>query len=111
MKKDSSNVSVTSWLESHPLTVYADLHSLVFRRLVTFNEPDWSVPIIGTTNGVAAFAGELKGNKYVALGFEIFPFEGKKAATTSIVTLNAFKWLSGSSLGGGYVSVYGARSF
>jgi hypothetical protein len=46
-----------------------------------------------TGEGPVACAGESGGARYVVLGFELFPFDGKKNPPLSVLTLNLLKWL------------------
>ena len=46
-----------------------------------------------SASGPIACAGEEDGQRYVILGFEIFPFDGLRTPTLSIFTLNTFQWL------------------
>jgi hypothetical protein len=55
--------------------------------------PPSATPIITTTEGTVACAGERQGKPYAVIGFELFPFDGSKNPTLSILTLNLFKWL------------------
>jgi hypothetical protein len=41
-----------------------------------------------------ACAGEYDGVRYAIVGFELFPFDGKKTPTLSILTLNLLSWVS-----------------
>jgi hypothetical protein len=41
----------------------------------------------------------------VKVGFELFPFEGKRSPAVSILTLNLLKWITGSGLSAGFVPV------
>jgi hypothetical protein len=59
--------------------------------------PPSATPILFSTGGPIACAGEDKGARYLVTGFELFPFEGSRNPTISIFTLNAFKWLFQSS--------------
>jgi hypothetical protein len=69
--------------------------------------PPWAQELISTTKGAVAFAGEIEQKKYVALGFELLPFEGKKSALTSILALNIIKFLSESGADVGFQAVGG----
>jgi hypothetical protein len=55
--------------------------------------PPSASPILTTTAGTIACAGEQQGFRYAIIGFELFPFDGPKTPTLSILTLNLFKWL------------------
>lgn len=101
---DVKAAQVTRWADSHPITRYLTLPSLTFREALPLRPLEWSKELISSTAGPIALVGEPSGEKVVGLGFEIFPFEGPRAPTVSILTLNIFKWLfDTSSAGAGIV--------
>lgn len=84
---------VTRWADSHPITRYLTLTSLAFTEALPLQPVEWSRELISSTAGPIALVGEPLAEKVAVLGFEIFPFDGAKAPTVSILTLNIFKWL------------------
>jgi hypothetical protein len=94
---------VTRWDSSHPLLQYVNPSLVSFPEVHPLECPPSSTPILFSTGGPIACAGEDKGARYLITGFELFPFEGSKNPTMSIFALNAFKWLfqsSGATTGG-----------
>jgi hypothetical protein len=73
--------------------------------LVPLQRPAWAEEIIASSSGTAAFAGEYAGHRYVALGFDLLPFGGRQDPLSSVLLLNAIKWLSGAALSAGYETV------
>ena len=89
----SGAVEITRWDESHPLLQYVrpGLVSLPTARVLEC--PGSAQPVLFSASGPIACAGEEDGQRYVILGFEIFPFDGLRTPTLSIFTLNTFQWL------------------
>lgn len=85
---------VTRWDNGHPILSYLNVPMLSLRAVTPLRLPEWGREMIVTSAGLAAFAGELRGSRYVALGFELFPYEGKRSPLLSVLTLNALQWLS-----------------
>lgn len=92
---------VSSWLPEHPITSYLNVPLLRLPGAVTFDVPLWAQPVISSEQGPVVVAGESRGVRLAATGFEILPFEGARTPTTSILTLNLLSWLlSGGGLEG-----------
>ncbi|MGH7765833.1 MAG: BatA domain-containing protein [Candidatus Binatia bacterium] len=88
----SSRAAVSGWREPHPLTRY--INFALFRpayarplKTGTFGEA-----IIQGPDGALAVALEQKNFRYLALGFDPFPFLGQQNLPVSIFTLNALEW-------------------
>jgi len=90
----TNRADITRWQDSHPLISYVNLPALQLTSLTPLAAPAWAKEILSTSAGPAIVAGEFQEHRYGAFGFELFPFEGKSAPITSILTLNALKWLS-----------------
>jgi hypothetical protein len=88
---------VTRWDASHPVLQYVNPSLVSFPEVRPLECPPSATPILFSTGGPIACAGEDKGARYLITGFELFPFEGSRNPTISIFTLNAFKWLFQSS--------------
>jgi len=108
--KQSAPAEITRWLESHPLTAYLNMPALNLKKLAPLTKPSWALELISADLGTAAFAGIYRGKNYLVLGFEIFPYQGKKSPVLSILTLNILKWLSGESIADSSLSVYNRAS-
>jgi|GEM_PF-2172207 len=97
---------ITRWESSHPLLKYLNLPTLTLSALTPIKTLPWTAELLSTSAGPAALAGELNGRRYVLLGFEIFPYEGKNAPFLSIFTLNILTWLADFTAGPGYQPPY-----
>jgi hypothetical protein len=96
---------ITRWDEAHPLLTYVKPALLTLPETRILECPPSGTPILFSASGAVLCVGEERGARYVVVGFELFPFDGSKNPTLSILTLNIFKWLfqsaggaSGSSL-------------
>jgi hypothetical protein len=87
-------LAVTRWTSSHPLLKYVNPSLLSFPVARTLQCPGATNPILFSKNGALACAGEVNGVPYGVVGFELFPFDGKRSATVSIFTLNLLSWLA-----------------
>lgn len=103
--KQSSKSSIARWQKSHPSLSYLSLSTLSLKNSRELKAPSWGRELIISTEGTVAFSGQKSDYRYLALGFEIFPYEGKKALVTSILTLNVLKWLSGAEVASGYMGL------
>ena len=95
---------ITRWDVSHPIMSYINIPALVLSSLRPLTAPDWGKELVSTSAGGAVIVGQRQGHRYLATGFEIFPYEGRERPLLSIFTLNALKWLSDFSAGAGYVA-------
>jgi len=97
LTQGAQRTEVTRWDVSHPVLQYANPSLVTFPEVRPLECPPSATPILFSSVGPIACAGEEKGARYLITGFELFPFEGTKNPTISIFTLNAFKWLFQSS--------------
>ena len=97
-----SPILITRWKEGHPLLRYLTIPVITLKSLVPLRRPAWAEEIITSTDGTVAFAGEYAGHRYVALGFDLLPFGGRRDPLSSVLLLNILKWLSGATLSSGY---------
>lgn len=93
LEKESKGSEITRWDDSHPLLAYVKPALITLRDARILECPPSATPILFSASGAVACAGEDRGARYVITGFELFPFDGSKNPTMSILTLNIFKWL------------------
>lgn len=84
--------------EIHPVLRYVPLQNYHIAPYFAFKESRTEETLLRTALGANALTGERSGHRFVALGFEVFPFEGEKSLTSSLLLLNALKWLHESPL-------------
>ena len=83
---------VSSWREHHPLTRYVNfaIFRPAFSRAL---KPRLSGEVIvESPAGPLAFAAERQGVRYLALGFDIFPYLGRENLPVSVFTVNLLDW-------------------
>lgn len=84
---------ISSWREPHPLTRY--INFALFRP--TYARPvkplSFGEAVIQSPQGPLAIALEYQGFRYLALGFDPFPYLGRENLPVSIFTLNLLEWL------------------
>ncbi len=98
-KAPPASAILTSWREDHPLTTYLRVPLLKFDQAVPLSVPPWAESVFNGEQGSLVAAGEARGVRFAALGFEILPFEGAATPAMSILTMNLLKWLTESSAG------------
>ena len=84
---------ITRWATSHPIMQYVQPGLLSLPAVSVLECPESATPVLFSSLGPVACAGEEAGARYVITGFELFPFDGMKSPTLSVLTLNTIKWL------------------
>jgi hypothetical protein len=92
--KAATRPAITQWTAAHPLTSYVTFSLLSPAYAQAFLPVGWCKPVISATVGPLVLAGERDGRRYVAVGFDLFPYLGKQNLPASILTLNLFGWLA-----------------
>jgi hypothetical protein len=93
----NGSVEITRWDESHPLLQYVRPGLIALPTARVLECPSSARAIIHTVGGALLCAGESAGKRYAIFGFELFPFDGLRSPTLSIITLNTLQWLFSSS--------------
>ena len=86
---------ITQWIVGHPLASYVNFGLLQPAFGQAFLPLAWSTPVIHATVGPVVVAGEQRGYRYAAIGFDLLPYLGKQNLPASILTLNLLGWLAG----------------
>jgi hypothetical protein len=90
----SEKNELIDWDKNNPILQYLNFPNLVFENSVIFRKlPNWASPLLKSAAGDIAFYASKDSKRYAAIGFELFPFEGKQNSTLSILTLNLFEWI------------------
>lgn len=89
----AQRVEITRWSETHPILQYVQPTLIALPSATVLECPESATPIIFSAHGPLMCAGEEGGVRYVVTGFELFPFDGLRTPTVSILTLNLVKWL------------------
>lgn len=99
----SATATPSRWHQDHPLTRYVTFPKLQFANPLCLGKANWGETLLAIPNGDIALFGEHNGIPLVALGFDIFPFDGRKNLSLSVFTLNVMQWLFGRMLDQGWV--------
>ena len=91
----ASNVQITGWKAPEALTDGVNLKLLQPSRGEYFELHPWMEPLISGSNGGLVLSGERQGHRFVAVGFNLFPYLGSKNLPMSLLTLNALSYLAG----------------
>lgn len=92
--KTASHARVTEWMAAHPLTSYISFPLFAPTYAQGLRPTGWGQAVIKSTVGPLVLAGETEGKRYVATGFDVLPYLGKRNLPVSIFTLNLLGWLA-----------------
>ncbi len=88
-------VQITRWSPIDPLTDAVNFRLLNIRQGEVFGTHPWMESIVDGAGGSLLLRGERQGHRFVATGFNPFPYLGKRNLPMSIATLNALGYLAG----------------
>ncbi|MFQ5542501.1 MAG: hypothetical protein ACE5E2_06685, partial [Candidatus Binatia bacterium] len=99
LERPVSRPVISSWRDPHPLTRYVNF--ALFRPLYArpLRPRSFGDDIIQIPEGALAVALERGGFRYLVLGFDPFPYLGRKNLPVSIFTLNLLGWFREGSMG------------
>ncbi|MGE0683094.1 MAG: BatA domain-containing protein, partial [Candidatus Binatia bacterium] len=84
LDKATNQVQVTQWMTAHPLTSYVTFSLFTPAYAEALQPVDWCQPIVQATVGPIVLAGEREGRRYVATGFDLLQYLGKRNLPISI---------------------------
>jgi hypothetical protein len=90
-----SSAAVTSWRTTDPITDAVNFLLLNPRAGETFGVHPWMRPVVSGANGAMVLRGERQNHRFVATGFNLFPYLGRENLPMSILTLNMLSYLVG----------------
>jgi hypothetical protein len=87
-----SRTAISGWREPHTLTRYVNfaLFRPSYARVLRSRAP--GTVVLESPDGPLAIAAEQDGTRYLALGFDPFPYLGRENLPVSIFTLNFLDW-------------------
>jgi hypothetical protein len=91
----TATIEITGWPPTNPLTDSVNFRLLNLRAGEYFAQHPWLQPIVTGNDGALMVAGERAGHRFVALGFNPFPYLGKQNLPMSVLTLNCLSYLAG----------------
>ena len=90
-----ATTQITDWRSPDPLTDGVNLRLLSMRQPESFGVHPWMHSVVNSNLGSLILEGTHQGHRYVALGFNPFPYLGRSNLPMSILTLNILGYLSG----------------
>ncbi len=94
----AAKVEIAGWRTTDTLTDSVNFRMLSLRGGEYFGTHPWMSQVVGGDGGAILLKGERGGHRFVATGFNPFPYLGKRNLPMSVLTLNAISYLAG--LGG-----------
>ncbi|SRR5581483_8450501 len=91
----SAQLRVTAWPTTDPLTDGVNFRLLNVRSGEYFQQHPWMRTVIAGADGGLLLTGERGGHRFVATGFNPFPYLGRQNLPMSILTLNMLGHLAG----------------
>ena len=93
--RSAAEPDMTRWTVGHPLVSYVHVPLLKPAFGQALSPPAWSKTVVHATPGPLIVAGERRGYRYAAVGFDLLPYLGQRNLPVSILTLNLLSWLAG----------------
>lgn len=91
----AAHLALTSWPTTDPLTGGVNFRLLAVHSGEYFSEHPWMRAVVNGADGGLMLAGERQGRRFVATGFNPFPYLGAQNLPMSILTLNLLSYLAG----------------
>jgi hypothetical protein len=88
-------VQITQWSPIDPLSDAVNFRLLNIRQGEVFGGHPWMESTVDGAGGSLLLHGERQGHRFIATGFNPFPYLGKRNLPMSIVTLNMLGYLAG----------------
>jgi len=88
-------VQITQWSPIDPLTDAVNFRLLNIRQGEVFGSHPWMESTVDGAGGALLLRGERQGHRFIATGFNPFPYLGKRNLPMSILTLNTLGYLAG----------------
>lgn len=93
--RPASRLSITGWNTTDPLTDAVNFRLLNPRVGEFFGVHRWMKPVATGPSGGLVIRGVRAGHRFVATGFNPFPYLGRQNLPMSILTLNMLSYLAG----------------
>jgi hypothetical protein len=90
-----ATTQITDWRSPDPLTDGVNFRLLSLRQPESFAVHPWMQTVVNSNLGSLIMQGTHEGHRYVVLGFNPFPYLGKRNLPMSVLTLNILSYLSG----------------
>ena len=93
--KTVAPVQITRWSPIDPLTDSVNFRMLNIREGEVFGGHPWMESNVDGAGGALILRGERQGHRFIATGFNPFPYLGRRNLAMSILTLNTLGYLAG----------------
>ncbi|MGH7864804.1 MAG: hypothetical protein ACREQB_07435, partial [Candidatus Binataceae bacterium] len=93
--KQAAAVQIASWRKTDPLADSVNFRLLNLRAGEMFGVHPWMSAVVEGQDGGLLLRGERDGHRYVAAGFNLFPYLGGRNLPMSVLTLNVMSYLAG----------------
>src|SRR5579862_8056939 len=91
----TAKVEIAGWRPTDALTDSVNFRLLSLRGGEYFGAHPWMSQVVGGNGGALLLRGERGGHRFVATGFNPFPYLGRRNLPMSVLTLNAISYLAG----------------
>jgi hypothetical protein len=91
----TAKVEIAGWRTTDSLTDSVNFRLLSLRGGEYFGAHPWMSQVVGGDRGALMLKGERGGHRFVATGFNPFPYLGRRNLPMSVLTLNAVGYLAG----------------
>lgn len=91
----ASNIEIARWQKTDALTDAVNFRMLNLRNGEFFGQHPWMAAVVSGQGGGLILRGERQGHRYVATGFNPFPYLGRRNLPMSVLTLNLLGYLAG----------------
>ena len=91
----ASKVQIAGWRTTDTLTDSVNFRLLNLRGGEYFGTHPWMSEVVGGDGGAILLKGERGAHRFVATGFNPFPYLGRGNLPMSVLTLNAISYLAG----------------
>ena len=91
----AAQIQIAGWRQTDTLTDSVNFRLLTLRSGEYFGTHPWMSEIVSGDGGALLLKGERGGHRFVATGFNPFPYLGRRNLPMSVLTLNAISYLAG----------------
>jgi Aerotolerance regulator N-terminal len=91
----TAKVEIAGWHTTDTLTDSVNFRLLSLRGGEYFGSHPWMGEVVGGDGGALLLKGERGAHRFVATGFNPFPYLGRRNLPMSVLTLNAISYLAG----------------
>ena len=91
----AAQIQIAGWRQTDTLTDSVNFRLLTLRSGEYFGTHPWMSEVVSGDGGALLLKGERGGHRFVATGFNPFPYLGRRNLPMSVLTLNAISYLAG----------------